>query len=132
MFKRPLQAWRSGIITVVSTFEPSERSERAYSLVETLRLIVTQTLCPKVGGGRVGLREWLVFTEEIREQLLNMDFERWSYEVMQLVPVQGQSMEQSATMAYEAGHIDKRHYMTYVQGSKNSEQDMEAGEAGGH
>jgi defect-in-organelle-trafficking protein DotB len=117
---------------MVSTFEPSERSERAYSLVETLRLIVTQTLCPKVGGGRVGLREWLVFTEEIREQLLNMDFERWSYEVMQLVPVQGQSMEQSATMAYEAGHIDKRHYMTYVQGSKNSEHDMEAGEAGGH
>ena len=103
---------------MVSTFDPSERSERAYSLMETLRLVVTQTLVPKVGGGRVGLREWLVFTEEIREKLLNMDFDRWSYEVMQLVKNEGQTMEESARLSYEAGEIDKRHYMTYVQSEK--------------
>jgi|AntRauTorcE11897_2_1112592.scaffolds.fasta_scaffold00112_23 defect-in-organelle-trafficking protein DotB len=106
---------------MVSTFEPSERSERAYSLVETLRMIVTQTLAPRIGGGRVGLREWLVFTEEIREYLLNMEFDKWSYEVMQMVPVHGQTMEQSAQDAYDAGLIDKRHYLTYVQGAKNRE-----------
>lgn len=103
---------------MVSTFDPSERSERAYSLMETLRMVVTQTLVPKIGGGRVGLREWLVFTEEIREKMLNMDFDRWSYEVMQLVKDEGRTMEESARQAYEAGDIDKRHYMTYVQSQK--------------
>tara|TARA_B100000686_G_scaffold354937_1_gene468339 strand:- start:1393 stop:2565 length:1173 start_codon:yes stop_codon:yes gene_type:complete len=103
---------------MVSTFEPAERSERAYSLMETLRMIVTQTLAPKIGGGRVGLREWLVFDESIREKLLNMDFDRWSYEVMQMVKTQGRTMEESAKRAYDKGEIDKRHYMTYVQSSK--------------
>ena len=108
---------------MVSTFEPSERSERAYSLMETLRLVVTQTLVPKIDGGRVGLREWLVFSEEIREKLLNMDFDRWSYEVMQMVKAQGRTMEESARLAFERGEIAERHYMAYVQTSKYAQQD---------
>jgi len=103
---------------MVSTFEPAERSERAYSLMETLRMIVTQTLAPRIGGGRVGLREWLVFTEEIREKLLSMEFDRWSHTVMGLVREQGRTMEHSAKLAYEEGILAKIHYLTYVQGSK--------------
>lgn len=106
---------------MISTFEPSERTERAYSLMETLRLIVTQTLAPKIGGGRVGLREYMPFTEEIRERMLNMPFDKWSFELMQMVPKYGRSMEESARQAYEAGLIDKRHYLIYVQGSKAQE-----------
>lgn len=106
---------------MLSTFEPSERTERAYSLMETLRLIVTQTLCPKIGGGRVGLREWMPFTEEIRERMLNMPFDKWSFELMQLVPKYGRTMEQSAKLAYDQGLIEKRHYMVYAQGSKKDE-----------
>src|SRR5262249_54022314 len=62
----------STIRRMVSTFEPGERNERAFSLMETIRLIVTQTLVPKIGGGRVALREYMAFTEELRETLLNM------------------------------------------------------------
>ena len=47
-----------------------------------------------------------------------MDFDRWSYEVMQMVKTQGRTMEESAKRAYDKGEIDKRHYMTYVQSSK--------------
>ena len=103
---------------MVSTFEPSERSERAYSLMETVRLIVTQTLVPKIGGGRQALREYMVFTEEIRERLLNMTFDRWPYELMLMVEKNGKTMEKSARDAYEAGLIEKRFYLIYEQGSK--------------
>lgn len=103
---------------MVSTFEPSERTERAYALMETMRLIVTQTLVPKIGGGRVGLREWMPFTEEIREHMLGMDFGKWAYELMRMVPEHGQTMEQSAKIAYDKGLIEHRHYMMYVQGTK--------------
>ncbi len=100
---------------MISTFEPSERVERAYSLMETLRLIVTQTLVPKIGGGRLGLREWMEFTEEIREELLSLPFESWSTTLMSMVEEHGQSMEKSAQNGYDAGLIDRRHYLTYIQ-----------------
>ncbi len=35
---------------MISAFDKSERTERAYALMETVRLIVTQALVPKVGG----------------------------------------------------------------------------------
>lgn len=103
---------------MVSTFEPSERSERAYSLMETVRLIVTQTLVPKIGGGRVALREYMPFTEEIRERMLNLPADRWPFELMTMVPKYGKTMEKSARDAYEAGLIEHRFYLLYAQGTK--------------
>lgn len=118
---------------MVSTFEPSERSERAYSLMETLRMIVTQTLVPKVGGGRLALREYMAFTEEIRETLLSMPFDRWPAELMGMVGRYGKTMESSARDAYEAGLIEKRFYLLYAQGTKAATQDKEEDSAaGGH
>lgn len=115
----------STIRRMVSTFEPSERSERAYSLMETVRMIVTQTLVPKIGGGRQALREYMVFTEEVREHLLNLPFDRWAAELMAMVPKYGKTMEQSAKEAYEAGIIEKRYYLVYVQGTKTAAEDDE-------
>lgn len=108
----------STIRRMVSTFEPSERNERAFSLMETVRMVVTQTLVPKVGGGRVALREYMVFTEEIREMLLNKTYEQWPAMLMEFVEKYGQPMEKQARKAYEAGLIEKRHYLVYMQGSK--------------
>jgi defect-in-organelle-trafficking protein DotB len=106
---------------MVSTFEPSERTERAFALMETVRLIVTQTLVPKIGGGRVALREYMVFTDEIREKLLSMNFDRWPSELIAMVEKYGKSMENAAQQAYEAGLIDRRHYLIYTQGTKSEE-----------
>jgi defect-in-organelle-trafficking protein DotB len=109
---------------MVSTFEPGERNERAFSLMETIRLIVTQTLVPKIGGGRVALREYMTFTEEIRETLLNMTYDKWPYELMQMVSKHGKTMESSAKDAFDAGKIEKRHYLVYLQGSKAARKAM--------
>lgn len=117
---------------MVSTFEPSERSERAYSLMETIRLIVTQTLVPKIGGGRVALREYMAFTEEIREHMLNMDFGKWPFELMQLVSKHGKTMEKSARDAFDAGLIERRFYLLYAQGTKEAKEAEAAGEGGHH
>jgi len=96
---------------MVSTFGPEERSERAYALMETMRLIITQALVPKIGGGRVGVREWMRFTDEIREKFLDMDFNEWQAEIQRVIPQYGQTMAQSATLEFEKGTIDRRHYL---------------------
>lgn len=106
---------------IVSVFEPAERSERAYALMETLRMIVTQALVPKIGGGRIGLREYLVFDDNIREQLLDMPIERWTVESQRFLVRYGQTMEQAANNAFKNGIIDRRTYLFLTKGLSGEE-----------
>lgn len=101
----------STIRRMISIFDSSEREERAYALMETIRLIVTQALVPKKGGGRMGIREWMRFPDEVREKFLDMDFEKWSVEIQRTIPKYGQTMQKSATMAFENGDIERRWYL---------------------
>lgn len=96
---------------MVATFDPNERSERAYALMETIRLIVTQTLVPKVGGGRLGVREWMVFSDEVRDKFLSMDFKTWPAEIQRIIQFNGRTMAASAGIAFDAGLIDRRTYI---------------------
>jgi len=102
---------------MVSVFEPGERNERAGALMETLRLIVTQALVPRATGGRIAVREFLVFDDVLREELLEMPQERWSNRVQQVLPERGQTMAKAAKIAYEQGQIDRRGYLMLARGS---------------
>ncbi|MFA7276862.1 MAG: ATPase, T2SS/T4P/T4SS family [Pseudobdellovibrionaceae bacterium] len=101
----------STIRRMISAFDKEERAERAYALMETLRMIVTQALVPKKAGGRMGVREWMAFPPEVREKLLDMDFDSWSNEIQRMIPFYGQTMTKSATIAFEKGLIEKRFYL---------------------
>ncbi len=96
---------------MLSTYEMDEREERAVSLMETLRLIVTQALVQRVGGGRCGVREWMKFPDDVREKLMDMHFTKWSNEIQRMIAQYGQSMEKSAEIAFESGQIDRRSYL---------------------
>jgi defect-in-organelle-trafficking protein DotB len=106
----------STIRRMISAFDKSERAERAFALVETLRMIVTQALVPRKGGGRIGVREWMIFPDEVREKLLDMDFEDWTNEIQRMIPFYGQTMSKSATIAFEKGLIEKRFYLLLTAG----------------
>jgi len=110
---------------MVSVFEPAERTERAFALMETLRMVVTQALVPKVGGGRIGLREYLVFEDNVREQLLDMPIDKWTMETQRLLVRHGRTMEQSANEAFKAELIDRRTYLLLTKGFTVNEEDMQ-------
>ena len=101
---------------MISVFEPAERTERAFAMMETLRMVVTQALVPKLGGGRLGLREYLVFDENVREILLDTPIEKWTSEAQRLLVRYGQTMEQTATKAFKEGLIDRRSYLLLTKG----------------
>ena len=101
---------------IISVFEPSERYERAFALMETLRMIVTQALVPKVGGGRLGLREFMVFDDNVREILMELPLEQWTAETQRLLVRYGQTMEQTATRAFKEGLIARSSYLMLVKG----------------
>jgi defect-in-organelle-trafficking protein DotB len=106
----------STVRRMITTFDTTERNERAFALMETMRMIVTQVLVPKIGGGRMGLREWMIFPADVREKLLDMEFDDWTNEITRMIPAYGQSMNKSATDAYESGLIEKRHYLSLTAG----------------
>lgn len=106
----------STIRRMISAFDKNERSERAYALMETLRMIVTQSLVPKKGGGRLGVREWMIFPDDVREKLLDQDFDDWTNEIQRMIPFYGQTMSKSATLAFEKGLIEKRFYLLLTGG----------------
>ncbi|WP_301100445.1 ATPase, T2SS/T4P/T4SS family, partial [Propionivibrio sp.] len=120
----------ASIRRMVSVFEPAERTERSYALIETLRLIVTQALVPKVGGGRIGLREYMVFDDNVREQLLDMPVERWTSETQRFLVRYGKTMEQSANAAFKYGLIDRRTYLLLTKGLSGT--DWSEGDDGAH
>lgn len=96
---------------MLSTYEMEEREERAIALMETLRLIVTQALVARVGGGRCGVREWMKFPDEVREKLMDMHFTKWPNEIQRMINQYGQTMERSAEIAFEEGSIDRHSYL---------------------
>lgn len=96
---------------LLSAYEMAEREERAIALMETIRLVVTQALVPRVGGGRVGVREWMKFPEDVREKLMDMSFTEWPNEIQRMINQYGRTMQRSAEIVFEAGIIDRRHYL---------------------
>lgn len=102
---------------LVSVFEPAERTERSAALMETLRLVVTQALVPRTNGGRLAVREWMVFDDAVREEMLDMPQERWANRIQQMLPDRGQTMQKSAKIAFENGQIDRRWYLALARGS---------------
>ena len=63
------------------------------------------------------MREYMPFTDEVREHLLAMPADQWAAELMKMVPKYGKTMEQSAKDAYDAGLIERRHYLQYALGT---------------
>lgn len=96
---------------MLSSFDMKEREERAIALMETLRLVVTQALAPKIGGGRVGVREWMKFPDDVREKLMDIHFTEWPNEIQRMVPQYGQTMARSAEIYFENREIDRRQYI---------------------
>ncbi len=106
----------STIRRMIGVFEPNERGERALALMEALRLIVTQALVPRVGGGRVAIREFLPFDDSMREQMLDAPVDKWTVMIQNYVRERGQSMAVAAEAALNKNLITREWYLLLSKG----------------
>lgn len=112
---------------LVNTFPADERHGRTIDIIETIRLIVWQKLVPTVDGKRTPLREFLVFNENIRDELLDVPPEQITAATRRLLKAHGQLMIVDAQKKYDARIISQREYDLVAKGSKS--QDIDAGVA---
>jgi len=95
---------------LVGSFPAEERTGRTIDIIETLRLIIWQKLVPSTDGGRVALREYLVFSEKIRDKLLEADPNNITEIVRNIVKTDGQPMILDAEEKFKEGIISKRDF----------------------
>lgn len=95
---------------LVGSFAREERTGRTIDIIETMRLIIWQRLVPAIDGKRVALREFLVFTEKLRDKLLSGDPETITQRTRELLELHGQPMIQDVEAKYKEGRISDRLY----------------------
>lgn len=104
---------------LVGSFPQEERLGRTIDIIETLRLIVWQKLVPSVDGKRVALREYLVFSEELRDRLLESDPDNITQTTRQLLREYGQPMLTDVEEKYKAGLLSDRWYQVLTKRLKH-------------
>ncbi len=108
---------------LVNTFPADERHGRMIDIIETIRLVIWQKLVPTVDGKRTPLREFLVFNEKIRDEMLDVDPENITATTRRLLRSHGQLMIVDAQKKFDAGIISEREYRLIAAGSKNQDRD---------
>jgi Tfp pilus assembly protein, pilus retraction ATPase PilT len=61
---------------MTNLFSPEQQTQAFHDILTTTQLLISQLLVPKVGGGRICLREWLVIDEAIRQEILKYPIEQ--------------------------------------------------------
>ncbi len=108
---------------LVTSFPAEERNGRTIDILETIRLVIWQNLVPTVDGKRVALREYLIFDEEVRDELLNTDPEMVTAATRRLVKEKGQTMLTDAKKKFAEGIIAEREYKLLAAGARNADRD---------
>lgn len=95
---------------LVTAFPEGERHGRIVDILETIRVVVWQKLLPSTDGRRVALREYLIFDEQTRDDLLNSDPNKITSTTRRLLKERGQTMDQDAEKKFKEGIIAEREY----------------------
>lgn len=96
---------------IINVFPVEERLQVTATLLSSLRLIISQRLVPLPdNSGRIALREYLAFTPDIRETLLDTPLERLIPKTEEVLAASGQRIQDAAERAYADGKLDRDKY----------------------
>jgi len=102
---------------LITSFSKEERIGRTIDILETIRLCIWQKLVPTVDGQRVALREYLVFDDKIRDELLDGNPLEVTSNTRKLLREHGQLMAEDALAKYQDGIISEKTYKLITAGS---------------
>ena len=88
---------------IINVFPADMQQQVASTLISSLRLVVQQRLERSPKGGRVPIKEYLVFNRSVRDAVMQAGLRDISSTVQELVEQRGRSILQDATEKYEAG-----------------------------
>lgn len=94
---------------LISRFPQTDRATAIFDIVDTARMMMAQRLVKGVDGKLIAVREYLTFTNEIREELSSLeDMGKVTSVVSRIVEQQGHSFRKEADTLLKAGRITKQ------------------------
>lgn len=100
---------------IVKEFPYEERESTAVALVSCLRCVVHQRLVKNPNGGRTALREYLEFSPEVRDHLVEIPFSRMTQAIDRLVDTKGQSLLSDMENKHRQGLVLSEDFHAYKQ-----------------
>jgi defect-in-organelle-trafficking protein DotB len=99
---------------LLSLCPPEVKGAALFDFISTARVLINQSLARTVDGGRMALREHLIMTEDIRNELIDTaDPQRITALMRAMVAKHGVTMESAAIAAFEAGRINDKELAKY-------------------
>lgn len=93
---------------MINVFNADEREALQYDLIDALRLVVSQRLIPALNGKRIAIREFLVFTDELKDILLSQNSNLVVKALRDEVKKREQSLSDDAMRKYKLGLISEK------------------------
>lgn len=109
---------------MVNVFQEGERNSKAVDIISSLKMVISQRLVPSLDGKRVALREYVVFNENIVDELLE-DLDNLTYSCRKVLKKYGRSFLQDAQKKYDEGKISYELLQEFVRSEKGQNKDAE-------
>jgi defect in organelle trafficking protein DotB len=93
---------------MVNVFDAEEKNSRAIDILTSLKLVVAQMLIPSTDGKRVAIREYLVFSEDIVDTLLEAGLDNLTYETRKIIMSRGRTFLEDAKEKFNEGKISDK------------------------
>ncbi len=92
-------------------------------IMQSLRMVVTQLLFPRIGGGRVACREFMIFDSATRNAFLGKDPDDWpalARKMMLGKRAVSRTLSESTYLAYRAGLLSQEHWHARVRADREA------------
>ena len=100
---------------LVRMFPDEQRDGMQAALIASLQVLVYQRLIPKLNGGAVALREYLVFDDELKDRLMDLPLARLSKEIRRAQLNNGSDLLSALDHLFETGQINRKVHATIKQ-----------------
>tara|TARA_B100000700_G_C15063722_1_gene868073 strand:- start:25300 stop:26469 length:1170 start_codon:yes stop_codon:yes gene_type:complete len=95
---------------LISIFPSEERDSRQVDLIEQMNIIVAQRLLRTTDGKKIAIREHLVFTEEVKNRLQQVEPLKINLEVRKIMNEKGNGLLLEARNLFKSGIIEEKEY----------------------
>lgn len=109
---------------MVNTFPKEEKNSRANDIVSSMRMCLSQRLVPSTDGKRVAIREYVIFNDDIIDELLEGGAEDLTLSCRKVLRKYGKSFFQDAQDKFNQGLISQHVLDEIARSSRSEDRDM--------
>jgi defect-in-organelle-trafficking protein DotB len=96
------------VMRLVNVYPKDLQNQALLDILTAMKLVIAQRLVPKIGGGRVALREYLVFSSDVKQEIQNST--NLTTTINGIVKKNGTSMLDYAKKLLLGGVIEEKTY----------------------